>query len=133
MTKVYAFDVDETLEISNGPVTLQSMMELRNQGHIVGLCGNWGLFCAMVNGWHNLISFLNCAPVVKYNGQIVGDKGWWLHHFKQYVRANEYVLVGNVFGEKNKLGFVCGSHDSLAAEQSGWRFIKEDSFSEGAR
>lgn len=27
--KIWAFDVDETLEISNGPVTLQSFLDLR--------------------------------------------------------------------------------------------------------
>jgi hypothetical protein len=40
--KLYAFDVDDTLEISNGPVCLADMQALRNSGHIIGLCGNWG-------------------------------------------------------------------------------------------
>jgi hypothetical protein len=41
---VYAFDVDETLEVSNGPVKLLDLAKLREQGHIVGLCGNWAAF-----------------------------------------------------------------------------------------
>ena len=50
-----------------------------------------------------------------------------------YLHADEYILVGNIFGEKNSLGFVCGSHDSQAALESGWRFIKEDDFARGVR
>lgn len=132
---VYAFDVDETLEISNGPVTLQSMMDLRVQGHIVGLCGNWGLFVMRVPGWQHLISFLNCSPVVQTTtGEVIGDKAWWLKHFKMYTpSAEKHILVGNVFGATNKLGFTCGSHDSAAAEAANWFFIKEDDFAEGVR
>ncbi len=39
---VYAFDVDDTLEVSEGPVKLSDLVDLREHGHIVGLCGNWG-------------------------------------------------------------------------------------------
>lgn len=130
---VYAFDVDETLEISNGPVSLQSMMDLRVAGHVVGLCGNWGLFTRMVAGWQHVVSFLNCSPVVQVGNEVVGDKAWWMKHFKMYVPADDYVMVGNVFGERNSLGFVCGSRCSEAAAAAGWRFIKEDDFAKGAR
>ena len=132
--KIYAFDVDECLEISRGPVTLQSMMDLRNEGHIVGICGNWGLFCQVVPGWQNLVSFVNCSAGLDSEGRvIVGDKSLWLQHFAQYVRADEFVMVGNVFGALNSLGVVCGSHDSEAAQIAGWRFIKEDAFAKGVR
>jgi hypothetical protein len=40
---VYAFDVDETLEVSKGPVKLFDLVKLREHGHIVGLCGNWAM------------------------------------------------------------------------------------------
>jgi len=40
---VYAFDVDETLEVSKGPVKLFDLVKLRAHGHIVGLCGNWAM------------------------------------------------------------------------------------------
>ena len=40
---VYAFDVDETLEVSKGPVKLSDLVKLREHGHIVGLCGNWAM------------------------------------------------------------------------------------------
>jgi hypothetical protein len=136
--KLYAFDVDETLEISNGPIPLASLAQLRAEGHIVGLCGNWGLFCRLVPGWQNYVSFLNCLPPIFVELQerahaVRVDKAWFLNHLRQYVSAEEYTLVGNVRGEKNKLGFVCGSEDSEAAVLAGWRFIKEDAFAEGVR
>jgi len=134
MSKLYAFDVDETIEVSNGPVSLKSMMDLRVEGHIVGVCGNWGKLCQSVTGWQHLISFFNCCPMVQlHDGQIIGDKPWYLKSLAQYLKADEYILVGNCYGEKNSMGFVCQSHDSEAAEQAGWRFIKEDSFAAGER
>lgn len=123
MLNVYAFDVDETLEISNGPVTLAMMEEVRAQGHIVGICGNWGLFCHAVQNWHSKVSFLSVGI----------PKAEWLAHFARYVRADEYVLVGNVKGTLNSLGVVCNSEDSIAAAQANWRFIKEDDFARGVR
>ena len=121
--KVYAFDVDETLEISNGPVKLQQMMDLRNEGHIIGVCGNMHVFC-QVPGWHYLVSFL---------GQGFSSKEAFLHGLRINIPAEDYVMVGNVYGEKNSLGFACGSKDSEAAATVGWRFIKEDDFAAGVR
>jgi hypothetical protein len=121
---VYAFDVDETLEISNGPVILEMMLEPREQGHAVGLCGNMNVFCK-VPDWHRRISFL---------GQGYMPKHMFLHGIKANVQdAEDWVMVGNVFGATNSLGFVCGSHDSEEAMIAGWRFIKEDDFANGAR
>jgi hypothetical protein len=36
----YAFDVDDTLEVSKGPVKLVDLAKLREHAHIVGLCWN---------------------------------------------------------------------------------------------
>lgn len=134
MPKVYAFDVDECLEISNGPVKLQSMMDLRNEGHIVGLCGNLTKFCCEVSGWQHLISFTMNFDTFRALGGLLA-KEVYLQAFKEvnYPIADEYIMVGNVFGAKNSLGFTCGSHDSTAAERAGWRFIKEDDFAAGVR
>jgi len=129
---VYAFDIDECLEISNGPVSLQSLMDLRIDGHIVGLCGNWACLTLNMRGWQHLISFMNCVLEYWVNGRRA-DKSDFLKLLKRYVPADDHVMVGNVFGEKNSLGFVCGSHDSEAAIDAGWRFIKEDSFAAGER
>ena len=98
--KIFAFDIDHTLEISQWPVTFASIVELRNQGHIVGLCGNFA---------------------------VVTMKEHMLANIKQYVPAEEYVMVGNVFGVSG------GSDDQGAAERSGWRFVQERLFAEGAR
>lgn len=120
---LYAFDVDHTLEISQGPVTLESLYLLRNGGHVVGLCGNWGLFTQRVREWWKLVSFMNVEV----------DKKVFLESLKRYVPANRYILVGNIYGERNSLGFIAGSYDSLAAEGAGWEFIREDDFANGKR
>ena len=115
--KVYAFDVDETLEISAGPVSLQSMMDLRIEGHIVGVCGNMHVFC-QVPGWQHLCSFL---------GQGFLPKDAFLHGLKLNIPADDYVMVGNI------LGVSGGSDDQGAAQRAGWRFIKESDFAAGVR
>jgi hypothetical protein len=133
MPKLYSFDVDETLEISNGPIKLNELVALRNEGHIVGICGNWGLF-VKVPGWQHIASFVNCCLVVQDQlGNVHGDKGWFLAELRKYIPAEEYIHVGNIFGRVNKLGVSCGSHDDVAAAQAGWRFILEDHFSDGVR
>lgn len=123
MPKVYAFDVDDTLEISNGPISLQMLMALRTEGHIVGICGNWGLFVQKVNGWQHLVSFMN----------VMVEKDKFLTHLKQYVIAEDYIMVGNVEGRINSLGVRCGSDCSVRASMAGWRFILEDDFASGVR
>lgn len=135
--KVYAFDVDECLETSNGPVTVPMLKELRGQGHVLGICGNLSAFLPRVIDWHEFISFtmnFDFGINPSYGLGLV-PKAIWLHCFQHtaFPNADEYVMVGNVFGEKNSLGIVCGSHDSIAAAQAGWRFIKEDDFAKGVR
>lgn len=117
---VYAFDVDDTLEISEGPVSLSSMRALREEGHIVGLCGNWSLFVKVVPNWHTLVSFV--GPI-QYS-----SKAEFLAQLKMYIRADDFVLVGN------DPALVPGSSDDKkAALQAGWRFISEADFSKGFR
>lgn len=120
---VYSFDVDETLEISNGPIKLQSLMDLRVAGHIVGICGNMQKICT-VPGWQHLISFL---------GQGRMPKELFLYGLKENIPADDYVHIGNRKGRQNSLGFVCGSEDDVAAARAGWRFLLEDEFAAGAR
>lgn len=62
---LFAFDVDDTLEVSNGPVTVSALRELVAQGHIVGLCGNWAVFVRAVADWQRLISFLGPLGISK--------------------------------------------------------------------
>jgi hypothetical protein len=115
--KIYAFDIDETLEISGGPVTIQMMVELRQQGHIVGLCGNWALFCQRLPHWHQLVSFMGVGV----------DKITFLAQLKTYVPAEEYIMVGNI------LGVSGASDDKGSADKAGWRFIQESKFAAGER
>ena len=123
MPKLYAFDVDETLEISNGPIKLQSLMDLRLQGHIVGICGNFNLFCR-IPGWQHLVSFV---------GQGVLQKHDFLRMIANNIPHDERIMVGNVFGEDNGMGWLGGSRDSEAAKLVDWRFIKEIDFARGVR
>lgn len=118
MPTVYAFDVDETLEVSGGPIKLQDLMDLRVQGHIVGLCGNWAALTMQVPGWQYLVSFL---------GEGAPNKEAALINLKRYIPADDYVMVGNI------LGVSGASDDKGAAERAGWRFIKEADYAAGAR
>ena len=47
--KIYAFDVDDTLEVSGGPISIVSVGSLKAQGHIVGLNGNWAVVVQTVS------------------------------------------------------------------------------------
>ena len=117
---VYAFDVDETLEISGGPVTFASLVSLRQEGHILGLCGNWGLITLNVDGWHNLFSFV---------GQFGPTKAEFLSALMRYVKCEEVVMVGNDHSRKQHMS----PDDATAARIAGCRFICEDDFAKGIR
>ena len=130
--KVYAFDVDETLEISNGPVKLESLSALRREGHIVGLCGNLNAFCTRVPNWQDFISFTMMFDTYPVIGGPMGSmvpKDVWLKVFRQttFPTADEYIMVGNVQGISG------ASDDKGAAERADWRFIKESDFAVGMR
>lgn len=115
---IYAFDVDDTLEISGGPIPLVALADLRAAGHAVGICGNFAVFCARAPQWHTLVCFL---------GPGIMSKPDFLVYMKTYCPADEYVVIGNdprVFG---------ASDDRGAAEAAGWRFISERAFAEGMR
>ena len=135
--KVYAFDVDECLWTSKGPITESMLRELKGQGHILGINGNLSAFLPKAPRWWEYISFTMNFDF-GFNGQYgmtLIPKGIWLHCFQHvaFPEAEEYVMVGNIYGEKNSLGITCGSHDDIAAQQAGWRFIKEDDFAKGVR
>lgn len=116
--KIYAFDVDDTLEISAGPVSIESIGILKVEGHIVGLNGNWAVAVQKLSAWHALFSFI---------GPMEMSKHAFLNHIKTYVPADDYVMVGNI------LGISGASDDQGAAMAAGWRFIKESDFALGER
>jgi hypothetical protein len=116
---LYAFDVDETLEVSGGPVPVAALRKLRDEGHIVGLCGNWAVFVRAVPEWHRIVSFV---------GPLQLSKADFLIQLRRYIQAGDYVMVGN----DPRTGWGA-SADREAAELAGWRFIREAEFAEGAR
>src|SRR5262249_17126098 len=116
--RVYAFDIDDTMEGLGGPVTVQSLIELRAAGQVVGLCGNWAAFCRAVESWWQLVSFMNVGTA----------KDTFLAHLKEHLPGYQhYVLVGNVQGVSG------ASDDQGVAQRAGWRFIQENDFAQGAR
>lgn len=113
---VYAIDCDDTLEVLNGPVKLIDLMALRNQGHVVGTCGNWPAMVCKVPDWMHRFSFIYQLP---------GDqKAKYLIALKTHIVAEEYIFVGNCDR---------GHNDQVSALEAGWRFIKESDFAAGAR
>lgn len=116
--KVFAFDVDETLEISGGPVKLQELSELMQDGHKVGICGNWAAFLAKAPHLTKALSFCGPHEIPKED---------FLKAVRDAHPADEHIMVGNIKG-------VSGSSDDLgAAKRSGWKFIQEFEFSKGDR
>lgn len=126
MSKVYAFDIDETLDCAGGPVSIDRLIQLRSEGHIVGLCGNVHAFCSKVDKWWEIISF-----TLNYDGGPWGclpkDKQLTIFKTLTYKKADEYIMVGNIAG-------VSGSSDDQgAAQRAGWRFIRASDFAKGVR
>lgn len=116
--KVYAFDVDETLTVSGGPITTEMVFNLRNEGNITGMCGNWAMMTGNNPNWYLTFSFI---------GPLSMTKADFLSHIHQYIPADEYVMVGNDPRFKGQ------SQDAEAARLANWRFIREDDFAAGAR
>lgn len=115
--KIYAFDVDDTLEVSGGPIDIQSIQELK-RGDIVGLNGNWAVVVQSVPTWHRIFSFI---------GPMEMSKDIFLKQLRTYIPAEDYVMVGNIKGVSG------ASDDQGAAYLAGWRFIKESAFAAGER
>ena len=116
--KIYAFDVDDTLEVSGGPVSIESVRSLKSEGHIVGLNGNWAVVVRSAPQWHCIFSFI---------GPMDMSKDTFLNQLRTYIRADDYVMVGNIKGVSG------ASDDEGAANLAGCRFIKESAFAAGAR
>jgi len=112
---IYAFDVDDTLWLSGGPIQLQQLTYLKEQGHILGLCGNWAVVTQLLQGWHFLFSFV---------GPMEMGKAAFLSQIRTFVRAEHYIMIGND-------GVTGASLDKQAAETAGWEFVMEKDFKDG--
>ena len=117
--RIYAFDVDHTLELSDGPVPLGAIVDLRRTSSaIVGLCGNWGIVTRRVSRWYEIFSFVGPMDIPKAD---------MLRQIRIHCPADDYVMVGNdprLYGN---------SDDIAAAAEAGWRFIREYDFAAGMR
>ena len=115
MKRVFAFDVDETLDISRGPINHQVIKILYERDNIVGICGNWSHFVRTIPDWDKMVSFI---------GQFYGytSKEVFLSQLKDAIVADEYIMVGN---DPAHYG---NSNDIEAAQLAGWKFIREDEF-----
>ena len=107
--RIYAFDVDDTLEVSGGPISIASVGSLKPQGHIVGLNGNWAVVVQTVPLWHRIFSFV---------GPMDMSKDTFLKQLRTYIPADDYIMVGNIKGISG------ASDDQRAAKLARWRFIK---------
>lgn len=116
--KLYAFDVDETLEVSVGPIPMAALKQLFLDGDIVGLCGNWARVTGHTYGWWHYISFV---------GPIGSTKEEFLMQLQRYIAVEEVVMVGNILGVSGT------SDDEGAAQRAGVRFISEKDFANGSR
>lgn len=119
--KVYAFDVDDTVDVAGGPVTLAMMQALHDEGHTVGLCGNWPVFTRSVIRWQGVIKFMGPDVSGAQDMTIAELKADFLVRTKASLPGAEHVMVGN------------SPPDDEAARAAGWRFIKESDFAKGAR
>jgi hypothetical protein len=115
---LYAFDVDDTLELSDGPISIASLRALLAEGHILGLCGNYAVVTQQLPDWHRIFSFL---------GPMEMSKASFLSQLAAYVPADEYILVGN---DPAEFGV---SDDRYSAWVANWRFIREHAFAAGER
>lgn len=113
---LYMFDVDETLEVSGGLVKLSQLVNLRNQGHIIGLCGNWAVVTEYVVNWHLIISLVGPFKMSKYD---------FLKSVKKHVYVDKYIMVGN------KNPFNAPVSDEEETLNASWEFVEEKNFKEG--
>ena len=113
--KLYAFDVDETLEISGGPVKFIDLVRLREQGHILALCGNWAVVTQGVHGWDMLFSAV---------GPLGCTKTEFLQQLRKYVPATEYFFIGN----DHSRGSYSSPDDADHVKGTGFEFISELDF-----
>lgn len=131
MPKLYAFDVDHTLEVQGGPyppgpVRFMDMRILKLAGEIVGVAGNFPVFTQLVPNWWDLVSFF--GPTESARNYLIA-KTTFLKQVKRFVRASDYIMVGN---NPRVLRLPC-SDDWQAARDAGYRFISEKDFADGKR
>ena len=111
---IIAFDVDHTLDISDGPIPIQSLRLLHENGYPIGICGNWAKLVSCCPDWFQFISFI---------GPMEMTKAAFLTLIRTYIPGHSNsIMVGNdpeFYGE---------SADREAADLANWQFIRERDF-----
>ena len=132
---VYAFDVDDTLAIQGipypGPVALYAIIELRNQGIPIGVCGNFLNLFKYYPDWWKIFSFY--GPEELTGTSLVAHheyKHFQLIRIAKSMKANRYIMVGNRMGDPKVRP---KSQDDRQASLAKWEFISETDFAKGMR
>lgn len=99
MKKIIAFDCDGTLEISKGPVPLDTLKILQTGGWRVGICGNWELAKKHIDS----LDFYRGVPKAKS-------------------------LAGEGRGFEVKIFVADAAPDEEAAKEAGWSFVYAKNF-----
>jgi len=130
---VIAFDVDDSLAIQGlprpGPVQLYRIIELRNQGLVTGICGNFLNLFKYYPDWWKIFWFY--GPT-----ELTGTSLLAHHQYKHMdliriakgLKANRYVMVGNRQGDPKVRP---GSQDDVQAKLAKWEFFSETEFAAG--
>lgn len=128
MAELWAFDADFTLENPTGgagPVRLQQLVDLFNEGQMVGIAGNWPNIVKDWPSWHRYISFF--GPYKMKGDPMSPFKADMLKEIKANIPADRYVLVGNIMQPNGQIA------DLAVADAAGFEFIKEYDFANGLR
>lgn len=120
MYRLLAFDVDNTLDIADGPVPLEAVRTLSKR-HIIALCGNWpqvfqGKF--QVQGIFTFVGPIDGHYLVRglTDPEITQAKANFLRYLR-VVPAFDYVMVGDRV-----------DIDGQAAKVAGFRYIESKDF-----
>ena len=118
----YRFEARLSSQLGVLPSYTALGMASLSEGHVVGLCGNWAAVTLQIPEWHRVLSFIGPS--------LIGtDKANFLATIKQYVPAEEHVMVGN----DHSLRAYASPDDRRAADAAGWRFLSEGAFAAGGR
>jgi hypothetical protein len=132
--KVYAFDIDDSLNIGPrpGPIEVKSLKQLMDEGHIVGICGNHRVAFQFWPTWYTVISFFGGHPPLgPYKPQFLQEiKG---AIYLGNPKIVDYCMVGNTKADAVAGLVAPTSNDDGYARLAGWRFLAAEHFAQGYR
>jgi hypothetical protein len=127
-------NVDDTLAIQGapfpGPVILNDVMQLRNEGCITGICGNYIVAMKFFPDWYKFFSFYGPTRLLSPKPAAHQYKHLQLIDIKEDILAEKYVMVGNKRGDSKAR---IGSQDDVQSKLAGWIFVREEDFARGKR